>query len=656
MTAVTDNWDKKQMIRLLLTVFMVMAAGFLADLFCQRAVLTLPKEEQGRFSAAIAASEGFTQTGEGWLLSEEDGSLTVELSGRYVGSFGFSYSYDERLNAVWYVWEPGAQEPLVLEDHNSALIQTSVERLDRRVERIEIRWDRENMTPLDGGDLAAEETERPFLPDLCVREFFYTNRYETNWHRAFFVWTVLGLGVFLWTVRRRLLMRIEVGFLAVSLSLGLLMIVLAPANKISWDEEVHFFHAYCVSFFGAQVRTNETLERLFVADKENYPYNLPANREERAQMNETLNRLFQEEEFLYSRGRALAGIYTPAYIPQALGLRLGFLLRLPFTVCYQLGRLFNLLFCACVMAWAIRRLPVGKGIACVTGLLPAPLFLMSMYSYDAFLTSLLTLGFAWFLSEYLEPEKKIGWFGFGVMALSFAVGSMPKAIYIPLILVIWLLPREKFADRRQEFLMKGAAACLFLALMASFVLPTALSPAETNDTRGGNTSEAGQIPYILSDIPRFFKLLVSSMCVSFPSYTMGASLYGMLGHGGGPLMGKVIPVLVLTVIASDEKRLPKQNGGRLTWPARLWILLLCAGIMAMVWLAMYLAFTPVGLDRINGVQPRYYIPLLLPLYLCLCPDRLRLEIRKQWVYGAAVVGSAAITLAAVYLTLMKLCG
>ena len=37
------------------------------------------------------------------------------------------------------------------------------------------------------------------------------------------------------------------------------------------------------------------------------------------------------------------------------------------------------------------------------------------------------------------------------------------------------------------------------------------------------------------------------------------------------------------------------------------------GTIFMVWLAVYLSFTPVGDNQISGVQARYYLPLI---YLC----------------------------------------
>ena len=40
------------------------------------------------------------------------------------------------------------------------------------------------------------------------------------------------------------------------------------------------------------------------------------------------------------------------------------------------------------------------------------------------------------------------------------------------------------------------------------------------------------------------------------------------------------------------------------------VLIAVAGTIFLVWLALYLDFTPVGAEYIAGVQARYYLPLL----------------------------------------------
>lgn len=646
-----DLWNghRKQICRGLLMAAVVIVLGFAVDLVMQREVLMLPQEEQGLevLDLSLAEGDGFERTGEGLLLTEENGMVAFTLGGRFINRFLVSYEWAGRMNVIWQVWLTGKEEPVVIEDCNSSLISTSVEYLNANVERVELRWQYADGMTEDGEvkQMAHSmelvrygEEETAVISGAAVR-----NEFSFNWHRILFVWTALGLALFLWCGRKWMAVHFAGAYLITALSLGALMIVLLPANKVSWDEEMHFFHAYCVSHFGTEVTSNEMLEELFVADEANWPFNLPANRDERREMNETLNRLVDEEERVFSRGRALAGIYTPAYLAQGLGFRLGRILRLPFTVCYQLGRFFNLLFCSVIMALAIWRIPFGKAILAVIGLMPEPLLLMSVYSYDAFITSLLALGFACFLYEYVNRDKKVSWRNFAGMALCFFVGSMPKAIYVPLILCIFALPHEKFASRRQEMGMKGITLILFLVLMASFVLPTVLSPAETNDLRGGNTSEAGQIPYILSDIPRFLNMLISSIAGTFASYTIGEAVFSSMAHLGAVRLGILITPFVLFVLLADEKSHGAGETRSLTWPVRGFILLLCNGIIAMVWVAMYLAFTPVGMNQINGVQARYYLPVLLPVYLCLWPEEMKIRVQRQTVYFLALGGTAAIS-------------
>ncbi len=634
--------NKKKLLCLLALILVIVAAGFGVDFFCQRGVLGLSEEEKGEHVLHHHSvwADGFDHTDAGWQFEDDAGRIVISTDGRYIDRFVMEYQCDRRLDLEWTIYLTGQEEPWILEDNNGLFISRTSEWIGGQVDRVELFCQQ-----------APEETEKM---DLFITEFSILNEYERNWYRILFVWILLGLAAFVILGWKWIASHMAQAYLIAALTIGGTMILLSPANKVGWDEEVHFFHAYCVSHFGAEVKTNDILEKLFVADDENWPYSQPANRDEREQMNEALNTMVETQPYDNNRGRALAGLYTPAYIPSAIGIRLGLMLDLPFTAVYQLGRVFNLIFCVAIMAWAIHVIPAGKAILTMIGLLPTPLFLMAVYSYDPFITALFALGFALFLREYRDKEKKLSWQTFAVMSFSFTVGSLPKAIYVPMILMIWLLPGTKFADRKEERLVKGIVLALFIALMASFVLPVVISPAESNDLRGGNTSEAGQIPYILSDIPRFIRMMVYSIRTTFAGFTIGAAVYGSLGHLGLEMLGMVIPLFVLGVIFADEKWLGGDS--YLTWPHRLWILFLSLIVMAMVWLAMYLAFTPVGSNTINGVQARYYIPLLLPVYLCLCPDRVKVKIGKEVLYPATLACGMVVTLVTVERCMLGLCG
>jgi uncharacterized membrane protein len=663
---------------LLLWIAFIVAAGFLVDVFCQRKVITLPEEEQGEFElpweedGMTDVTAEISQEGTSYLVTEKGGITRFHLNDRYVDKLQITYDSDQMVAATWYVWEEGADTPICIEDLNSVLIQSTTVKLDMVVNRIEIQWSIEKIEEEESPEDQVETTEDDTTGEASTEEAsaedslgnmaqirlktaVILNRYVRNWFRILFVWAILGLATFLGLGRKWIGTHMAAAYLVTALTTGTVMILMLPSNKVSWDEEMHFFHAYCVSHFGTEVQTNDILEQLFVASEENWPYSLPANLEERQEMNASLNARMATEEYVYSRGHALAGIYTLAYIPQAIGLRIGFLLHLPFTVTYQLGRWCGLLAFALIFAWAIDKIPKGKAILAMLGLLPTPLFLMSAYSYDPFITALFALGFACFMDEYVNWQRKMTWPGFLQMAGCFAIGATAKALYIPMILVIFLLPHEKFRDRRQEYLMKGLVLAGFIIGMASFVLPEVISPDEVGDVRGGDTSDVGQIGYILGDIPGFLELILSSILVTLPGYLFGTEVFGSMAYLRIGMMEIAIPLLVFFVLLCEDKHIPCKKG-KLDWQARTWILVLCGAIIGMVWLAMYLAFTPVGSKVINGVQARYYLPLLLPIYLCICPETLQIQMKKEWLYLFTLAGSSAITLTTIGIAVLSLCG
>lgn len=120
------------------------------------------------------------------------------------------------------------------------------------------------------------------------------------------------------------------------------------------------------------------------------------------------------------------------------------------------------------------------------------------------------------------------------------------------------------------------------------------------------------------------------------------------------MLETAIPLMVFFVLLCEEKHLPGKQG-KLPWQARTVTLLLCAVVIGMIWLAMYLAFTPVGAGEINGVQARYYLPLLLPVFLCICPEQLRISIKKETLYLLTLTGCGAVTLMAMGIGMIGLC-
>ena len=83
--------------------------------------------------------------------------------------------------------------------------------------------------------------------------------------------------------------------------------------------------------------------------------------------------------------------------------------------------------------------------------------------------------------------------------------------------------------------------------------------------------------------------------------------YGDLGVLPDKWMLLLIPMLVLLVLYEEPGKDGKQS---ICFWKKIFIIVGLIGIVMLIWLSMYLSFTPVGEKQIDGVQARYYLPLL----------------------------------------------
>ena len=51
-----------------------------------------------------------------------------------------------------------------------------------------------------------------------------------------------------------------------------------------------------------------------------------------------------------------------------------------------------------------------------------------------------------------------------------------------------------------------------------------------------------------------------------------------------------------------------------------------------IWGSLYVSFTPVGSTTINGVQNRYFIPLIMPLLLLLMTNNVKVNLNDKKIY------------------------
>ena len=209
-----------------------------------------------------------------------------------------------------------------------------------------------------------------------------------------------------------------------------------------------------------------------------------------------------------------------------------------------------------------------------------------------------------------------------MILLCFTIGSCPKAIYIPLILCFVFLPSSKFKSKSSEWLWKGFSLVSFVLLIMTFVVPSATDTMEA-DSRGGNTSVALQMRMVLSHPIAYIKVFLKNFYDTFDDYVFGRSSLAQLAYAGYHKMYTAVTVIMVAVFFTEPRLMIPQKSKKGLRNFKIVMTILVAGVVGLIWTALYLSFTEIGMETIVGVQARYYIPLMLPVLIILYSDKIK---------------------------------
>lgn len=618
--------------------------GLLLELFCNLSLFQHEKEGNFPIPLSEVEYEGFRlDQGERLLLTEDAGTIRIPV-GAYVGEVACSYDYDGLLNMTVRAYveneygEVRERDAEIFLDKNPKTIQTAWIPVGKETDCVELSVSR--------GDLyepGLSYIDFASMP-LSFTGFEAVTEAAVNPFRLCFFWCAAGTFIFLIVCRSWIGRHAEAGFLVLALTGGLLLSLSLPANKVGFDEEIHFEQSCWIAHYRDPVQLSPSVFQEFSAGIDTWPLNQPGGLREQRELNRYLDQTGDYRNGSIRWSADLNKTTFTGYLGQAALLKAGEIFRLPFSMLFKLGRLGNLLIYALAMALAIRKTPVGKGMLAFIGLMPAPMMLAGVYSYDPTVTAFTALSCAYILEAVLNPERRLSWREFAIIMGAFFWGCRIKAVYAPLILMGFLIPADRFETKKKKNWMRAGFAAMFLLMMASFVLPVLISPSETGDLRGGATSEAGQMAYVLGQPLAYAAVLFKNIFSSFPSYVLGEGALGTLGHLGVVSFPWLLYAASAAVILTDTR---SSCGKTLTKGQRLWIFLLSGACAVLVWTSMYIAFTPPGNTYIEGVQGRYYLPFLFLVWLAVSPSCVQVKLKNS-VYYPLVLALAGTVFYAVY--------
>ena len=444
-----------------------------------------------------------------------------------------------------------------------------------------------------------------------------SNRFEVNNYRVLFFLVAFSL-LYCLLFEKKIYKKLEWLFVVYALIFGLLLIFYAQPVKNSWDEQIHFGNAYSLAF-GRNVEWTEAAE--LTKNGETVTCNTKAEFAElRAYLNEKNDTVVYTEQ----KESLIPAYSSLAYIPQAIFINIASILKTSFSVLYALGKIGNLLIYILVMFWAIKLAKRKKLFLIFVALMPTPLFLAASYTYDTIVFSFITLACVLWANELynesINIRKIIG------MVLLFAIGCFSKAVYIPMILIMLILPIVSTKKKKDKIIVWTMILCITCLVMLTFVLPTLTSTMAGDlsfggDSRGGATSVVGQLVSMVKHPMASIKLMVKSIFeldnfrnLGYPeadNYFFGNLMFlnfANLGILTDKWSCVIIVLAGMLLLTPDQQNIRYER--KLSIMDKIIIAIAVIGTIGFIWLALYLSFTPVGETHISGVQARYYLPLL----------------------------------------------
>lgn len=404
--------------------------------------------------------------------------------------------------------------------------------------------------------------------------------------------------------------KIEKIFLILAIPIGLLYMLAMPIGRVP-DEDAHFARIY-------EIATGH-----LVSDTDDH--GMPGTLED---SNINIIKNMSKSTIHYSELPTYASFYADSgeqvfintssynyniinYFPQVAGMWLGNTLHLPLLISCYIARLFNLIVCTMIIYFSIKYIPFLKKGLMFIAFLPITMQEICSLSADgmSIVTAIALISFVLYSIYSLKNQftKK----HFVAMSLLCIVLCLCKIIYAPICLLLFAIPKERFGNIKRKLFTIFGLGIFCAALMIGWLImaPSLVSVSDSSL----------QTASIIQHPIRYLGIIINSMLTNSGIYISGIF--------GGYLEWFNVDLSFLYVICTYTVFIIICSEARREWfiskTFRNISIFICTTVVLAAFTIMYTQWTKNGEVIIDGVQGRYFLPiiLLVPI-LCLSTKKL----------------------------------
>ncbi len=302
-------------------------------------------------------------------------------------------------------------------------------------------------------------------------------------------------------------------------------------------------------------------------------------------------------------------LYSPiCHAPQAIGICLMKLLTNNVVLQFYAGRIVNMIFSIILVYFAIKLIPFKKIIVVFLGLLPITLNEFASLSADAITISMCILYISYVLylkygniKEYSKKELIL------LFVLTTLI-ALIKIVYVPLALLLFLLPKEKFkSSKNRNYII---VTTIIIAILLNLIWLIYCSRFLIEFNPGVNSAE--QIKYVLKHPITYMLIIFRTNVVYFHNFVVSLNGEGLGHYNAQASVLYVFPSIILFAFLFFVKDKEEENNKiHIDIKTRIITSIIFVSIIALIYSSIYIQWNIVSKQIIEGVQGRYFLPVLL---------------------------------------------
>lgn len=306
--------------------------------------------------------------------------------------------------------------------------------------------------------------------------------------------------------------------------------------------------------------------------------------------------------------------YSPfAYLGHVIGAIISNILNLNIGQTIALTRLSGLIFYISLVYVAIRihRNNIKlQPLLFVVALIPTSIYQASVVTVDSTSIAFSLLFVSLLFYVLLNRDKVSSSILKYVAVLSLIAGmlALTKVNYLLLGFLVLFIPNKYYKNNRYALLGRSIGlVCTILPAVLWAMVNQGVGAAPVSQRPDGlEVSSSGQLMYVLDSPIEFILVFVKSLIHYGDAYVV--SVFNVMGNTFSSFIWVTILFIIMLFLAAFYAKSIFQKYSNIIHAGFL-ISILCIGS---IFLALYLVFNPVGNHIIDGVQGRYFIPIIVP--------------------------------------------